>query len=123
MGKGFDFDSVGKKMPYTVPDDFFRKFEKGVVGRMEEEGLCRQAVSGHKTDSRKGRAKTLSLWIVAASVACLAVLFTLRELAPRQLSAGEHLANIEKAYDNLADDDKDYILSVYENDLFFNDEI
>ena len=30
MKKDFDFDRVGKRLPYTVPDDFFAKLEDDI---------------------------------------------------------------------------------------------
>jgi len=33
MNPDFDFDKVGKRMPYKVPDDFFSKMEKDIWKR------------------------------------------------------------------------------------------
>ena len=31
MNKDFDFDKVGKRMPYQVPDSFFAQLESNVM--------------------------------------------------------------------------------------------
>ena len=48
MNPDFDFDKVGKRMPYKVPDDFFSKMEKDiwkeVSGKMPEKRADEQAI-------------------------------------------------------------------------------
>ena len=34
MKKDFDFDRVGKRLPYTVPDDFFAKLEDDIYNKV-----------------------------------------------------------------------------------------
>ena len=37
MEKDFDFNSIGKRMPYQVPDGFFDQLEKDVWKEIKEE--------------------------------------------------------------------------------------
>ena len=37
MEENYDFNRIGKQMPYTVPDGFFEKLEEDVVGAWNEE--------------------------------------------------------------------------------------
>lgn len=34
MKRDFDFNRVGKRLPYTVPDDFFAKLEDGIYNKV-----------------------------------------------------------------------------------------
>ena len=34
MEKTFDFNTIGKRMPYTVPDGFFDKMEEDIVASL-----------------------------------------------------------------------------------------
>ena len=37
MNKDFDFDKVGKRMPYQVPESFFNQFESNVMQEVKSE--------------------------------------------------------------------------------------
>ena len=37
MNKDFDFDKVGKRMPYQVPDCFFDQLESNVMQEVKSE--------------------------------------------------------------------------------------
>ena len=39
MDTKFDFKQVGKRMPYTTPDDFFRDMEKNILEAVKEDSL------------------------------------------------------------------------------------
>ena len=38
MNRDFDFNRVGKRMPYTVPEDFFAKLEDDVCRKVTSRG-------------------------------------------------------------------------------------
>lgn len=38
MKADFDFDKVGKRMPYTVPDDFFTEMENNIWKEVKKSG-------------------------------------------------------------------------------------
>ena len=44
MNKDFDFDKVGKQMPYTTPEGFFDKLEEDIWAEVKND--CRDKEEG-----------------------------------------------------------------------------
>lgn len=110
MEKEFDFNQVGKRMPYKVPNGFFDSMEAGVwaeIGR-------KPAVVAHR-NRRRWRITAAAL-AVAASVALLLVL---HPFAPDKPQYG--FATVEQAFANLSLDDQAYMLEVYQEDIFMDE--
>ncbi len=121
MGQDFDFDKVGKRMPYRVPDEFFRNLEKTVLGRVagEDLGAIPAEIYGGA-----GKPKAARIWRLVSSVAAaVVVLFALGGIMAQRPSAGDYMANIETAYSSLTEDEQEFLASMYEDDIFFNDDI
>ena len=36
MDKNFDFNQVGKRMPYSTPDDFFAKMQNDILDAVQD---------------------------------------------------------------------------------------
>ena len=36
MDKNFDFNQVGKRMPYSTPDDFFAKMQSNILDAVQD---------------------------------------------------------------------------------------
>ena len=45
MKDTFDFDKIGKRMPYRTPDGFFDKMEEDVMNRLKEQDLKEETSS------------------------------------------------------------------------------
>ena len=71
--KHFDFEQIGKRMPYSV---------------------------------------------ALAAAACVILLFVLKPTLPKNEAVG--FESVELAFNNLSQDDQDYLLSVYEHDVFID---
>lgn len=110
MEKDFDFDRVGKRMPYRVPDGFFDEMEANIRREVLQRPArpARQRVVGRRA----------AIWI-AAVAATLTLLFVLN------LPTGEErtvaFRDVEQAFANLSDDDRAYLLDVYSEDIFMNE--
>ena len=110
MDKKFDFNQVGRKMPYTMPDRF--------IDDMEEEVMARVKVINVK----KRRQKTVALrWVMYAASAAACIILTITTFMPRQLSTEEWNEKELCAFDQLPAADQDYILEVYDDDIFLNE--
>lgn len=111
MSKDFDFDRIGKRLPYTTPEGFLDDMEKQVWERIKDEKT--------KTPSRPKR--NYRLWysisggLVAASVTLL-LIFNI--LSDHQKTNDFEV--LEQAFSNLSNADQDYLLTVYQDDLFIN---
>lgn len=110
MEKEFDFNHIGKKMPYTVPDNFWNEMEQNVLDDIR---------SGESKRNRRRRLRivwSLSAVLVAAS---LALMFIVTMPAPKPQPTG--FGQVERAYANLSSADREYLLSVYQEDVFINE--
>ena len=112
MKEKFDFDRVGKRMPYTVPDDFFAEMEANVRQKLEK-----QPATGVKKPRPYMRIVMTAL-TTAAAVAAL-VLVLNRSVHVTHPVVG--FAEVEQAFGNLAAEDQTYLVSVYQDDIFMNE--
>ena len=112
MEKICDFEQVGKRMPYTVPDGFFDEIEENVIKEVRSEGL--------EVREYPKRRKTLTITIcsIMAIAAAVALFFVVQPLLPK--SNVDDFASVELAFNNLSTDDQDFLIQVYEDDLFIN---
>lgn len=109
MKQDFNFNNIGKREPYTVPDDFFAdlqaKIEQGVVAK------------------RKARIMPWRIVIssVASVAAMIAIVFALgfphQEPTPHKYS----LDDVEQSFAQLCEVDQQYLLETYQEDIFLND--
>lgn len=109
MKEDFDFDRVGKRLPYTAPDGFLDDMENNVWETVKLEMLP----SKPKRNFRLWYSVTGGL--VAASIALLVVF----NLLPHDLS--NSFEDVEKAFANLSSSDQDYLFATYQYDLFMNE--
>lgn len=106
--KQFDFDQVGKSLPYRVPDGFFDKMETNVLQKVNE------------TNSRKKTLRII-LRVALAAAACVVLFFALKPSLP--INEAADFESVELAFNNLSTEDQEYLLLVYEQDDFFINEI
>lgn len=112
MDKNFDFGKIGRRMPYTVPGGAFDELERNVMQRLEADGAI----------ARRGRRSRLRIAVRAALAAAAAVaVLMVMNVALRPAPAYD-MAAVEQAFANLSDNDQAYIMEIYEDDLFFNEQ-
>lgn len=114
----FDFGKVGKRMPYSTPEGFFKEMEANILEQMKNETQPVR-IQPKKRSLRK------VIWTaaiaVAASVAVLLVLnidFSASSSQPSQVNNG--IQEVDKAFAQLSSADQAYLLSVYQEDVFLN---
>lgn len=109
MEKDFDFNRIGKRLPYTTPNDFLNDIEDNVWEAVKQE-----------IQPAKPK-RIFPLWcsiaggLVAASIALLVIF----DLLPHVSSS--NFDDVEKAFANLSSSDQDYLFATYQNDLFINE--
>ena len=91
-------------MPYATPDGFFDSLETSILRRT-------------KAKSHKGVIITLSS---LAAAACIASVVMLSGIFDKPQVGIE---NVDKAFANLSEQDQDYLLDVYVDDVFINNEV
>lgn len=112
MEKTFDFEQVGKRMPYNVPDGFFDKLEENVMEELKGKG---SEVSEH---SNRKKGLRIALYSALAVAAAVALFFAIQPLLP--ISSTDDFESVELAFNNLSTEDQDFLLQIYEEDLFMN---
>lgn len=107
MEKEFDFTKIGKRMPYQTPDGFFDEMEANIWNEVKP----------------KHHVSRLRLLIGTLSIAaCIALAFILYPTqAPVQQQPADTLAQVDKAFSNLSQEDQAYMLQVYDEDVFLNE--
>ena len=116
MEKTFDFNAIGKRMPYSVPDDFFAKLEENVMDEVKGQK--------NETEAKPKRKKAViiairSLLAVAAAIALFFVVQPM--LTKNDMISADDYASVELAFNNLSTDDQDFLIAIYENEEFIND--
>ncbi len=102
MNKEFDFDHIGKRMPYTTPDSFFGQLEDKVWKEVKP-------------------AKTYHLIMrrVIAAAASVALVFAIGMNLFKTDKAS--IGDVDQAFSQLTISDQAYLLSVYQEDVFINE--
>ena len=119
MEQEYDFNRVGKRMPYSVPDGFFESLEENV---MREVGTELPASALPEQVGRKTKpVNWLTRGAAAAAIAGI-VAFGGYKLAFKA-NATDSFVAVEQAFDNLNEEDQEFLLEVYQDDYFITDEI
>lgn len=116
MDKNFDFNQVGKRMPYSTPDDFFAKMQSDILDAVQDTSTKNTDVKTKKRTVRRW------LWPVSLSAAAVAAIFVINIhfLAPNTPTASSDIQDVEQAFAQLSEGDQAYILDVYQDDVFIN---
>lgn len=120
MEKNFSFDSIGKRMPYRMPENFLQDMEASVMKRIqagEEEPAPAtvQASLPLKANRDHSRFRILFRSAVSAAAAVTLFLVCYNTMRPKPTNGYE---DIERAFDNLSSDDQAFMISTYSNDAF-----
>lgn len=117
----FDFGKVGKRMPYSTPEGFFKEMEANILEQVKNDKLAPVRIQPKKRSLRK------VIWTaaiaVAASVAVLLVL-NIDFAAPHSSlpsQADNEMQAVDQAFAQLSSADQAYLLSVYQEDVFLDE--
>lgn len=106
---------VGKRMPYTMPNDLFGRMQNKVMRRIDE-------IEKEKPLRRRRNTLILKLSVAATAVAASACLFLVLHFGNGNDNYGmQQTANstsVEKAYDSLSQEEKENLLADYKNDIY-----
>lgn len=114
MDKDFNLDSIGKRMPYTAPEGFLDDLEDQVWAQVKDD-MQQPAVQMAKPKRHYGLWYSISAVAVAACVALL--IFFKTPSVPQETY---DMQSVEEAFAELSDADQEYLLAVYQDDLFIN---
>lgn len=126
MNKDFNINSIGKRMPYTTPTDFFNDMEKNVWNNVKDDYLCKkedkESANTHHAETDTVR-KTAILRLFIRSAVSIAAVIALVFFVDAKFfkQSTVNINDVEQAYDNLSTDDQAYLLNVYQADVFINE--
>ena len=117
----FDFGKVGKRMPYSTPEGFFKEMEANILEQVKNDKPAPVRIQPKKRSLRK------VIWTaaiaVAASVAVLLVL-NIDFAAPHSSlpsQADNEMQAVDQAFAQLSSADQAYLLNVYQEDVFLDE--
>ena len=117
----FDFGKVGKRMPYSTPEGFFKEMEANILEQVKNDKPAPVRIQPKKRTLRK------VIWTaaiaVAASVAVLLVL-NIDFAAPHSSlpsQADNEMQAVDQAFAQLSSADQAYLLNVYQEDVFLDE--
>ena len=117
----FDFEKVGKRMPYSTPEGFFKEMEANILEQVKNDKPAPVRIQPKKRSLRK------VIWTaaiaVAASVAVLLVL-NIDFAAPHSSlpsQADNEMQAVDQAFAQLSSADQAYLLNVYQEDVFLDE--
>ena len=110
----FDFNDVGKRMPYQVPDGFFSSMEEKIMQQVADNPMEEAPVHS------KSRVKILWRTLISTAAVAAIVIGLWVVFHPKD-SAAADFANVEKAFDRLSPEDQAFLLQVYEDDAFMDE--
>ena len=117
----FDFSKVGKRMPYSTPDDFFKDMEANILEQVKDDKPKPVRIQPKKRPLMK------VIWAAAMAVAAsVAVLLVLNiDFAASHSSlpsqADNEIQAVDQAFAQLSSADQDYLLNVYQEDVFLDE--
>lgn len=117
----FDFGKVGKRMPYSTPEGFFKDMEANILEQVKDDKPKPVRIQPKKRPLMK------VIWAaamaVAASVAVLLVL-NIDFAAPHSSlpsQADKEMQAVDQAFAQLSSTDQAYLLDVYQEDVFLDE--
>ncbi|MDE5657833.1 MAG: hypothetical protein K2I25_02130 [Muribaculaceae bacterium] len=104
----YDFDKVGRKMPYRVPDTFFDDMERRIMAK---------AVASPRRRRNLLPALRRSARVAGAVAAVALLLVAVERVTPEAVACS---TEIDIAFDSLSDADRSSLLEIYQDDIFMN---
>ena len=102
------------RSPYTVPDNFFDKLEENVMNE----------VKAQPATKKKGSVIRMAIRTALAVAACVALFLVIKEALPKGSDAiTDDFTSVELAFNNLSTEDQDYLLEVYQEEQFLNNDL
>ena len=111
----YDIDKVGKHMPYNVPDDFFATLEENVMREVKADMKQSAAPPRRKAWLSKGFRR-----FSIAAAAALALVVGYRAFSRSQTE--DNFTAVEEAFAHLSEEDQEYLLEVYQEDIFMEED-
>mgnify|MGYP004506808499 CR=1 FL=1 len=123
MNKDFDFDKVGKRMPYTIPDGFFDKLEDDIWKDVKNNNQEKHNSTTVTVETQRVGRKSTKLHLLMRSVITAAASIALLLVISMNFSKSNETSfnDVAQAFSQLTSDDQTYLLNIYQDDVFINE--
>lgn len=111
MNTDFNFDKIGKRLPYSVPENFFSTMEETVL---------KEAGTTTSTEVKRRR-PLMRVLFASVAAAAVALLLVFNHGISGKQPASNSFNDVEQAFVQLNSADQDYMIEVYQNDIFLNE--
>lgn len=115
MEHKFEFNNIGKRMPYTVPDHFFENLEQQTLARIDNNGAM--LIAAH----RPAAAWRLIIRSLTAAAAVVAIIFCVAHFAPSKSTKLN--TSVEQAFAELSISDQEYLIDTYNDVTYISDQL
>lgn len=119
----FDFDKIGKRMPYQTPDGFFDQLEEDIWKEVKNDGQEEESVQTvtlkAPSGGRKYAKSRLFMRSVLAVAASIALVLVIHMNFSKQPPVTIH--DVDQAFGQLTAADQAYLVNVYQEDVFINE--
>jgi len=125
MNKEFDFDKMGKRVPYTTPDGFFDKLEEDIWKEVKDDYLGSTPekevlpMTAEESKAKKPHRLRIAMRCVLALAASVVIAFIINMNFTKQDTAT--INDVDQAFSQLTTDDQAYLLNIYQDDVFINE--
>ncbi len=119
MKENFDFEKLGKRMPYTTPKDFFDNFEADVFARLEDAEEADMHIA--ETAGKRRRLSLRKVVKIAVATAAVIIAFVAFDFGFHEHESVTS-EDVDLAFSRLNTDDQAFLLEVYQNDVFINEQ-
>lgn len=116
----FSFEQVGKRMPYTTPDGFLDDLEANVLASVAADVRVAPIATTQPMVKRRSYLKVV--WLSALSAAAAITLFLVVHTGFTASVSDADWQTVDEAFAQLSVEDQDFLLEVYQDDLFLNDD-
>lgn len=123
MSKDFEFDKIGKRMPYTTPNGFFEHLEDDIWEKIKDDSKKQEdnhpAITTEKHCVKQlSRPRILVRTIIAVAASIVIAFVVQANLSkPNDVS----ISDVDRAFSQLTTDDQTYLLDVYQDDVFIDE--
>lgn len=117
----FDFEKVGKRMPYSTPEGFFKEMEANILEQVKNDIPAPVRIQPKKRPLMK------VIWTAAIAVAASAAVLLILNIdfaAPHSSlpsQADNEMQAVDQAFAQLSSADQAYLLNVYQEDVFLDE--
>lgn len=131
MSQEYNLERVGKKMPFTMPEDFFSQMQANVLAEVAKEEQEKVAVHHASEKPHQPIVKRI-YWMAASVAACVCLIIgmgysMMQGSSERQNSgaqtenmASASMVSVDKAYDNLTSEEQLELNATYANDVYLS---